>query len=61
MFRKIGRSFKEAFWGITHHVAMVISTAIAVTITLVLVSVLSLLIANPSLTDCFASSNKPDL
>ena len=48
MFRKIGRSFKEAFWGITHHVAMVISTANAVTITLVLVSVLSLLIANIS-------------
>ena len=48
MFRKIGRSFKEAFWGITHHVAMVISTANAVTITLVLVSVLSLLIANLS-------------
>ena len=48
MFRKIGSSFKEAFWGITHHVAMVISTANAVTITLVLVSVLSLLIANIS-------------
>ena len=48
MFRKIGRSFKEAFWGITHHVAMVISKANAVTITLVLVSVLSLLIANIS-------------
>ena len=48
MFRKIGRSFKEAFWGITHHVAMVISTANAVTITLVIVSVLSLLIANIS-------------
>ena len=48
MFRKIGLSFKEAFWGITHHVAMVISTANAVTITLVLVSVLSLLIANIS-------------
>lgn len=48
MFRKIGRSFKEAFWGITHHVAMVISTANAITITLVLVSVLSLLIANIS-------------
>ena len=48
MFRKIGRSFKEAFWGITHHVAMVISTANAVTITLVLVSVLSLLIAKIS-------------
>ena len=48
MFRKIGRSFEEAFWGITHHVAMVISTANAVTITLVLVSVLSLLIANIS-------------
>lgn len=48
MFRKIGRAFKEAFWGITHHVAMVISTANAVMITLVLVSVLSLLIANIS-------------
>ena len=48
MFRKIGRSFKEAFWGITHHVAMVISTANAVTIPLVLVSVLSFLIATIS-------------
>ncbi|MGN1398860.1 MAG: permease-like cell division protein FtsX [Erysipelotrichaceae bacterium] len=48
MFRKIGRAFREAFWGITHHVAMVISTANAVMITLVLVSVLSLLIVNIS-------------
>lgn len=46
MFRKIKRAFKEAWWGITHHLAMVTSTANAVMITLVLVSVLSLLIVN---------------
>ncbi len=48
MFRKIGRTFKEAFWGLTHHLAMAISTANAITITLVLVSVLTVLIANVS-------------
>lgn len=48
MFRKIGHAFKEAFWGLTHHLAMVTSTANAITITLVLVSVLTVLIANVS-------------
>lgn len=48
MFRRVGRAFKEAWWGITHHFAMVLSTANAITITLVLVSVLSLLISNVS-------------
>lgn len=48
MFRRIGRAFKEAWWGITHHFAMVLSTANAITITLVLVSVLTLLVANVS-------------
>ncbi len=48
MFRRIGRSFKEAWWGITHHFAMVTSTANAITITLVIVSVLSLLVFNVS-------------
>ncbi len=48
MFRRIGRTFKEAFWGLTHHLAMAISTANAITITLVLVSVLTVLIANVS-------------
>jgi|BioPla2DNA2_1021312.scaffolds.fasta_scaffold03898_6 cell division transport system permease protein len=46
MFRRIGRAFKEAWWGIRHHFAMVSSTAVTITITLVLLSVLSLLIAN---------------
>ncbi len=48
MFRRLGRAFKEAWWGITHHFAMVLSTANAITITLVLVSVLTLLIGNVS-------------
>ncbi len=46
MFRRISRTFKEAFWGLSHHLAMAISTANAITITLVLVSVLTILITN---------------
>lgn len=46
MFRRVGRAFKEAWWGIRHHFAMVSSTAITITITLVILSVLILLIAN---------------
>lgn len=46
MFRRISRTFKEAFWGLSHHLAMAISTANAITITLVLVSVLTVLITN---------------
>ncbi|MGI6607808.1 MAG: permease-like cell division protein FtsX [Erysipelotrichaceae bacterium] len=46
MFRRIGRAFKEAWWGISRHLAMVISTAITITITLLILSVLILLISN---------------
>ena len=46
MFRRIGRAFKEAFWGITHHFAMVSSTANAVTLTLILVGAMTLVIGN---------------
>ncbi len=48
MFRRIGRTFKEAFWGISHHFAMAISTANAVMITLILVVVFTILITNIS-------------
>ena len=48
MFRRIGRAFKEAFWGITHHFAMAFSTANAVTLTLVLVVIFTILVANIS-------------
>ncbi len=48
MFRRIARAFREAFWGITHHFAMAFSTANAVTITLVLVVIFTMLVANIS-------------
>lgn len=48
MFRRIGRAFKEAFWGITHHFAMAFSTSNAVTITLILVCVFTCLVTNVS-------------
>jgi len=48
MFRRISRAFKEAWWGITHHFAMAFSTANAVTLTLILVTVFTVLIANIS-------------
>lgn len=39
MFRKIGRHFKEGFFGVVRHGAMAISSASAVTITLCLISI----------------------
>ena len=38
-FRRIGRYFKEGFWGVVRHGAMAISSASAVTITLMLISI----------------------
>ncbi len=46
MFRRIGRAFKEAWWGIKTHRAMVFSTVVTISITLALISVLGLLIVN---------------
>ena len=48
MFRKLSRMFKEAAWGIKHHFAMASGAANAVMVTLVLVSLLTLIIANVS-------------
>ncbi len=48
MFRLIGRHFKEAFQGIFRHFAMALSSANAVTVTLVLVSLLTLIVGNVS-------------
>ena len=48
MFRLIGRHFKEAFQGLFRHFAMAVSSASAVTFTLVLVSLLTLIIGNVS-------------
>jgi len=48
VFRRIGRTFKEAFWGITHHFAMVSGAINAVMITLILVSLLTVIIFNIS-------------
>ena len=48
MFRLIGRHFKEAFQGIFRHFAMAISSISAVTVTLVLVSLLTIIIGNVS-------------
>lgn len=48
MFRLIGRHFKEAFQGLFRHFAMALSSASAVTFTLVLVSLLTLIIGNVS-------------
>lgn len=38
-FRRIGRYFREGFWGVIRHGAMALSSASAVTITLTLISV----------------------
>ncbi len=38
-FRRIGRYFREGFWGVVRHFAMAISSASAVTITLTLISI----------------------
>ncbi|NLL26528.1 MAG: ABC transporter permease [Erysipelotrichia bacterium] len=46
MFRRIGRAFKEAWWGIRHHRAMVFSTVVTISITLAILSILGVLIAN---------------
>ena len=46
MFRRIGRHFKEAFQGIFRHFAMAVSSASAVTFTLILASILTLIIVN---------------
>ncbi len=48
MFRMISRHFKEAFQGIFRHFAMAVSSASAVTFTLVLVSLLTLIVGNIS-------------
>ena len=48
MFRLIGRHFKEAFQGLFRHFAMALSSASAVTFTLVLVSILTIIIGNVS-------------
>ncbi len=46
MFRRIGRAFKEAWWGIRAHRAMVFSTVVTISITLSILSILGILIAN---------------
>jgi cell division transport system permease protein len=46
MFRLIGRHFREAFRGIGRHFAMCLSSASAVTFSLILVSMLTLIIGN---------------
>lgn len=38
-FRRIGRYFKEGFWGVVRHGAMALSSASAVTITLTIISI----------------------
>jgi cell division transport system permease protein len=48
MFRAIAHDFHEAFTGLSRHVAMALSAANAVMVTLVLVSVLSIIVANVS-------------
>ncbi len=48
MFRAIAHDFHEAFTGITRHVAMALSAANAVMVTLLLVSVLTVIVANVS-------------
>jgi len=49
LFRQIGWHFKEAFQGIKSHFAMAFSASTAITITLVLVCILTLLVGNVSL------------
>ena len=46
MLRRIGRAFKEAWWGIREHRAMVFSTVVTISITLAILSVLGMIIAN---------------
>lgn len=46
MIRQIGRNFKEAFQGLFRHFAMAISSSIAITITLIIVSALTMIIGN---------------
>lgn len=46
MFRNLGRNFREAFFGITRHFAMAVSSASAVSITLILIGVVMLVSAN---------------
>ncbi|MBQ4253960.1 MAG: permease-like cell division protein FtsX [Erysipelotrichaceae bacterium] len=46
MIRQIGRNFKEAFQGLFRHFAMASSSAIAITITLIIVSALTMIIGN---------------
>ena len=46
MIRQIGRNFKEAFQGLVRHFAMASSSAIAITITLIIVSALTMIIGN---------------
>ncbi|MDD6466744.1 MAG: permease-like cell division protein FtsX [Erysipelotrichaceae bacterium] len=48
MFRALGRHIKEAFLGISRHFAMSLSAASAVTVTLLLMSILVLTIGNIS-------------
>lgn len=48
MFRLIGRHFKEAFQGIFRHFGMAVSSVMAMTFMLLLVSLLTLLIGNVS-------------
>ncbi|MBQ3384850.1 MAG: permease-like cell division protein FtsX [Erysipelotrichaceae bacterium] len=48
MFRLIGRHFKEAFQGIFRHFSSSLNSITAVTVTLVLVSLLTLIIGNVS-------------
>jgi len=48
MFRAIAHDFREAFTGLARHLAMALSAASAVMVTLVLVSVLAIVVANVS-------------
>ena len=48
MFRLIGRHFKEAFQGIFRHFSSSLNSITAVTVTLLLVSLLTLIIGNVS-------------
>ncbi len=46
MFRALGRHIKEAYFGITRHLAMSLSAASAVTVTLLLMSIMVLALGN---------------
>lgn len=46
MFRALGRHIKEAYFGITRHFAMSLSAASAVTVTLLLMSIMVLALGN---------------